>query len=211
MLFWSTSSPLLGDGRILFRSVLHSLRWAYALRQASCLEIWQQTSLPRRWISASEKQDCRGSYTMSSSISPARPHKKLLSSAEWNLFSRIILRWDRCLCLSDVLRRPADLPVLPKLQDYWHEQKHSCEVRKRPWGKAIHHHRANQNPYERWSLPQRKPALHHPSDRGCDPLFSWTSGTAAVDAIRTHSAEFSFCLRFEPDLRRVCDFLSQAG
>ena len=60
-----------------------------------------------------------------SSLPSARPHQKLLSSAEWNLFSRIILRWDRCLCLPDVLWRPANLPVLPKPQDhrwgYWHE------------------------------------------------------------------------------------------
>ena len=37
------SSPLLGDGRKLFRSVLHSLRWAYALSQASYLENWQNS------------------------------------------------------------------------------------------------------------------------------------------------------------------------
>ena len=43
--------------RKIFRSVLHGLLWAYALRQVSCLEIWQQTSLPRRWISNMEWQD----------------------------------------------------------------------------------------------------------------------------------------------------------
>ena len=41
----------------IFRSVLHGLLWAYALRQVSYLEIWQQTSLPRRWISNTEWQD----------------------------------------------------------------------------------------------------------------------------------------------------------
>ena len=35
--------------------------------------------------------------------------------------------------------------------------------------------------------PERKPALHHPSDRGRDQLFSRASGVAALDAIRTHS------------------------
>ena len=63
----------------------------------------------------------------------ARPHQKLFSSAEWNLFSRIILRWDRCLCLPDVLWRPANLPMLSQLQDHrwgnWHEPKHRCQVR----------------------------------------------------------------------------------
>ena len=73
--------------------------------------------------------------------------------------------------------------------------------------KAIHHHRTDQNPYKKWSLPQRKPALHHPSDRGRDPLFSRASGAAALDAICTHSAEFVFCLEFERDLSRVCQFL----
>ena len=37
--------------------------------------------------------------------------------------------------------------------------------------KAIHHHRADQNPHQRWSDLQRKPAVHHPSDWGCDPFF----------------------------------------
>ena len=64
MLFWSTSSPLLRGGKKLFRSVLHGLRWAYALRQASCLEIWQQTSLSRIWISDTEWQNCHGMYPM---------------------------------------------------------------------------------------------------------------------------------------------------
>ena len=58
--------------------------------------------------------------------------------------------------------------------------------------KAIHHHRANQNPHQRWSYSERKSALHHPPDRGCDPLFSRASGTAALDTIRTHSAEMGF-------------------
>ena len=58
--------------------------------------------------------------------------------------------------------------------------------------KAIHHHRANQNPHQRWSDLQWKPALHHPPDRGRDPLFSRASGTAALDTIRTHSAEMGF-------------------
>ena len=58
--------------------------------------------------------------------------------------------------------------------------------------KAIHHHRANQNPHQRWSDLQRKPALHHPSDRGCDQLFSQASGITALDAICTHSAEMVF-------------------
>ena len=60
---------------------------------------------------------------------------------------------------------------------------------------------------KKWSCPQRKPALHHPSDRGCDPLFSRASGAAALDAICTHSAEFVFFLEFERDLSRVCQFL----
>ena len=59
--------------------------------------------------------------------------------------------------------------------------------------KAIHHHRADQNPHQRWSDLQRKPALHHPSDRGRDPLFSRASGASTLDAIRTtHSAEMGF-------------------
>ena len=58
--------------------------------------------------------------------------------------------------------------------------------------KAIHHHRADPNPYKKWSCPQRKPALHHPSDRGRDPLFSRASGASELDAIRTHSAEMGF-------------------
>ena len=73
--------------------------------------------------------------------------------------------------------------------------------------KAIHHHRANQNPHQRWSYSERKSALHHPPDRGCDPLFSRASGTAALDTIRTHSAEMGFWLEFEGDLTRVCQFL----
>ena len=74
-------------------------------------------------------------------------------------------------------------------------------------GKAIHHHWADQNSYERWSLPQRKPALHHPPDRGCDPLFSRASRASALDAICTHSAELGFCHEFEPDLSIVCHFI----
>ena len=70
-------------------------------------------------------------------------------------------------------------------------------------GKAIHHHRADQNPHQRWSLLQRKPALHHPSDRGRDQLFSRASGAAALDAICTHSAEMGFCPEFRHDLNRV--------
>ena len=69
--------------------------------------------------------------------------------------------------------------------------------------KAIHHHRADQNPHQRWSLPQRKPALHHPSDRGCDQLLSRASGAAALDVICTHSVEIGFYREFEPDLSRV--------
>ena len=72
--------------------------------------------------------------------------------------------------------------------------------------KAIHHNRADQNPHQRWPDLQRKPALHHPSDRGRNQLFSRASGTAALDAIPTHSAEFGFCLGFEHDLTRVCHF-----
>ena len=72
--------------------------------------------------------------------------------------------------------------------------------------KAIHHHRANPNPHQRGSCTERKSALHHPSDRGCDPLLSRASGAAALDAICTHSAEFGFCPEFEPDLSRVCQF-----
>ena len=67
-------------------------------------------------------------------------------------------------------------------------------------GKAIHPHRADQNPHQRWSLLQRKPELHHPSDRGRDQLFSRASGAAALDAICTHSSDFIFCLGFESDL-----------
>ena len=73
--------------------------------------------------------------------------------------------------------------------------------------KEIHHHRADQNPHQRWSDLQRKPALHHPSDRGCDQLFSRVSGAAALDAICTHSAEIGFWLEFERDLTIVCQFL----
>ena len=62
--------------------------------------------------------------------------------------------------------------------------------------KAIHYHRTDQNSHQRWSDSQREPALHHPPDRGRDPLFSRTSRAAALDAICTHSAEFGFCLRF---------------
>ena len=74
-------------------------------------------------------------------------------------------------------------------------------------GKAIHHNRADQNPHQRWSDLQWKSALHHPSDRGRDQLFSRASGAAALDAICTHSAEIGFCHEFEPDLSRVCHFL----
>ena len=77
--------------------------------------------------------------------------------------------------------------------------------------KAIHHHRADQNPHQRGSCTERKSALHHPSDRGCDPLFSRASGAAALDAICTHSDEMGFCHEFEPDLGRVWHFLRQAG
>ena len=73
--------------------------------------------------------------------------------------------------------------------------------------KAIHHHRTDQNPHQRWSDLQRKPALHHPPDRGCDQLFSRASRTSPLDAICTHSADFGFRLGFEPDLGRVCEFL----
>ena len=77
--------------------------------------------------------------------------------------------------------------------------------------KAIHHHWTDQNPHQRWSLPQRKPALHHPSDRGRDPVFSRASGSAALDAICTHSVGIGFYHKFEPDLSRVWHFLRQAG
>ena len=73
--------------------------------------------------------------------------------------------------------------------------------------KAIHHHRADQNPHQRWSDLQWKPALHHLPDRGRDPLFSRASGASALDAIRTHSADFGFCLGFERGLTRVYQFL----
>ena len=105
--------------RKIFRSVLHGLLWAYALRQALSSENLQGASLSRKDYSAMERQNCRG-------------------------------------------------------------------------GKAIHPHRADQNPHQRWSLLQRKPALHHPSDRGRDQLFSQASGAAALDAICTHSAEMGF-------------------
>ena len=120
--------------RKIFRSVLHGLLWAYALRQALSSENLQGASLSRKDYSAMERQNCRG-------------------------------------------------------------------------GKAIHHHRTDQNPHQRWSCPEWKPALHHPSDRGRDQLFSRASGTAALDAIRT----FGFCHEFEPNLGRVCHFLRQAG
>ena len=58
--------------------------------------------------------------------------------------------------------------------------------------KAIHHHRTDQNPHQRWSDLQWKPALHHPSDRGRDQLFSRASGAEALDAFCTHSAEMDF-------------------
>ena len=73
--------------------------------------------------------------------------------------------------------------------------------------KAIHHHRADQNPHQRWPNPQRESALHHPPDRGCDWLFSRASGAAALDAVCTHSAELGFCHEFEPDLSGVCHFI----
>ena len=120
--------------RKIFRSVLHGLLRAYALRQALSSENLQGASLSRKDYSAMERQNCRG-------------------------------------------------------------------------GKAIHHHRADQNPHQRWSLLQRKPALHHPSDRGRDQLFSRASGAAALDAICTHSAEMGFCPEFRHDLNRVCQFL----
>ena len=72
--------------------------------------------------------------------------------------------------------------------------------------KAIHHHRADHNPHQRWSYLQRESALHHPSDRGCDQLFSRASGAAALDEIYTHSTEFGFCHEFRHDLSRVCHF-----
>ena len=75
----------------------------------------------------------------------------------------------------------------------------------RGW-KAIHYHRADKNPHQRWSDLQRKPALHHPSDRGRDPLFSRASGVAALDAICTHPTDFGFFLGFERNLSRVCQF-----
>ena len=87
-------------------------------------------------------------------------------------------------------------------KDYSAMERQNCRG-----GKAIHPHRADQNPHQRWSLLQRKPALHHPSDRGRDQLFSRASGAAALDAICTHSADFGFRLGFEPDLGRVCEFL----
>ena len=74
------------------------------------------------------------------------------------------------------------------------------------WGKAIHHHRADPNPYKKWSCPERKPALHHPSDRGCDPFLPRASGASALDAICTHSVEIGFYHEFEPDLSKVCQF-----
>ena len=49
--------------------------------------------------------------------------------------------------------------------------------------KAVHNHRIDQNPHQRWSDIQRKPALHHPSDRGRDQLFSRASRVAALDAL----------------------------
>ena len=78
-------------------------------------------------------------------------------------------------------------------------------------GKAIHHHRADQNPHQKWSDLQRKSALHHLSDRGRDQLFSRASRTSPLDAICTHSAEIGFCHEFESDLGRVWHFLRQAG
>ena len=73
--------------------------------------------------------------------------------------------------------------------------------------KAIHHHRADQNPHQRWSCPERESALHHPSYRGRDPLFSRASGASSLDAICTHSADIWFWLGFERGLTRVCQFL----
>ena len=57
--------------RKIFRSVLHSLLRAYALKQASCLKIWQQTSLSWKDFSAMERQDYhRMAYNSSP---PSRP------------------------------------------------------------------------------------------------------------------------------------------
>ena len=82
-------------------------------------------------------------------------------------------------------------------------------------GKAVHHHRTDQNPHQRWSCPERKPALHHPSDWGCDPFLPRASEVAALDAICTHSVDFGICLGFECDLGLIwaeyAIFNGQAG
>ena len=212
MLFWSTSSPLLGYGRKLFQSFLHSLWWAYALRQAFCLEIRQQTSLPRRWISASEKQDCRGSYTMSYRQYHQRdPIKKYfplpneifslgLSFGEIAVYAYLMYCEDR-----------QTYQCYPSYKTIDMSRNTVAKYVKDLDGKAIHPHRADQNPHQRWSLLQRKPELHHPSDRGRDPVFSRASGSAALDAICTHSVGIGFYHKFEPDLSRVWHFLRQAG
>ena len=73
--------------------------------------------------------------------------------------------------------------------------------------KAIHHHRSDKNPHQSWSNLQRESALHHPPDRGRDPLFSRASRAAALDAICTHSAKLGFCLYFWHDLSIVRHFI----
>ena len=81
--FRPASFPLLGDGRKVFQSFLHSLWWAYALRQVYCLEIWQQTLLSRRWISDEERQDYRGMESNSSPLSrPEFIRKKVAPTTE---------------------------------------------------------------------------------------------------------------------------------
>ena len=73
--------------------------------------------------------------------------------------------------------------------------------------KAIHHHRSDKNPHQSWSNLQRESALHHPPDRGRDPLFSRASGSTALAVVCTHSAELGFYHEFEHDLSIVCNFI----
>ena len=126
----------------IFQSVLHSLLWAYALRQALSSDNLERMSHSWKDYSAMERQNCRG-------------------------------------------------------------------------GKAIHPHRADQNPHQRWSLLQRKPALHHPSDRGRNQLF-FTS----VRSLDIRRNLYTFCWNglfpeFERDLSKVLPeyaiFNGQAG
>ena len=74
--------------------------------------------------------------------------------------------------------------------------------------KAIHHHRTDQNPHQRWSDLQRKSAVHHPSDWGCDPFLSRASGGCSIRRNLYTFCWFRILPRFwawfEPDLTRVC-------